>query len=236
MTKMFMYPVALDPFSGRALAGKEEIEAHYAGQLGRVKLASDSIAGGAPTLIGEFGIPFDLDGGSAYEAWARGDRSAAPWSAHLIALDLMYNALDRHLLSSTQWNYAASNRNDPACGDGWNQEDLSVFSRDQQDAPGNPDSGGRAIEGFVRPYVRACQGVLTSMAFDRATGDFCFAFDANPAVSAPTEVYLPRIQYPDDVLIEAPEDVAIERGELPPTIAFRAARAGAHTVTIRRRR
>ena len=234
MTKTFMYPVAIDPFTGRTLSGHDEIEAHYAAQLRRVKLAADSIAGGAPTLIGEFGIPFDLDGGSAYEAWAQGARSPVLWSQHVTALDLMYNALDRHLLSATQWNYSASNRNDAACADGWNQEDLSIFSRDQQDQPSDPNSGGRAIEGFVRPYVRACQGVLTSMAFDRTTGDFRFAFDANPAVTAPTEVYLPPVQYPDDVVIDAPE-LAIHRSAVAPTVSFLAARPGPHTVRIRRR-
>lgn len=39
-------------------------------------------------------------------------------------------ALDKNLLSFTLWNYAANNTN--ARGDGWNDEDLSLFSRDQQ--------------------------------------------------------------------------------------------------------
>jgi len=235
VTKTFMYPVAIDPFTGKFLHGHDEIQAHYAGQLGRIKHASQSIPGGAPTLIGEFGIPFDLDGGAAYEAWARGDKSAAHWSKHVTALDLMYNALDRHLLSGTHWNYAASNRNDAACGDGWNQEDLSIFSRDQQDDARDINSGGRAIEGFVRPYVRACQGVLRSMAFDRATGEFRCVFDTDPAIAAPTEIYLPAVQYPDDVAIEAP-GLTMRRHAPPPMVLLHAAQPGEHTVVIRRLR
>jgi hypothetical protein len=166
VTKTFMYPTSINPFTMKALNGAEEIEASYAAALGRIKEASKSIPGGAPTLIGEFGIPFDLDGAAAYQAWAKGDRSAAPWEKHVIALDLMYNAMDRHLLNCTLWNYTASNRNDVSCGDGWNQEDLSVFSRDQLANNQDINSGGRAIEGFVRPFVRAVQGVLKEMKFD----------------------------------------------------------------------
>jgi hypothetical protein len=153
-----MYPTSINPFTMKTLNGPAEIEAGYAAALGRIKQASTTIPGGAPTLIGEFGIPYDLDGCAAYQAWAKGDHSAAPWEKHVIALDLMYNAMDTHLLNSTQWNYTASNRNDAAIGDGWNQEDLSVFSRDQQANGADINAGGRAVDGFVRPYVRRTQG------------------------------------------------------------------------------
>jgi len=228
-----MYPVGIDPFTGNALHGDEDIEAYYAAQLARIKRASQSLPGGAPTLIGEFGIPFDLDQGAAYEAWAKGDRSAAPWAKHVTALGLMYNALDRHLLSSAQWNYAASNRNAAACGDGWNQEDLSVFSRDQAEDARGIDSGGRAVEGFVRPYVRACQGVLTSMTFDRATGDLRFAFDADPAIAAPTEVYLPAAQYPAGLALDAP-GLRVQMPRSGSMALLHATAPGRYAVVVRR--
>jgi len=230
-TKTFMYPTSINPFTMKTVNGKEEIEGAYARQLGRIKQASKSIPGGAPTLIGEFGIPFDLDGGAAYHAWAKGDRSAAPWEKHVIALDLMYNALDRHLLNCTLWNYTASNRNDASCGDGWNQEDLSVFSRDQQADAKDANSGGRAVEGFVRPFVRACQGVLKEMRFDRASGAVSFTFDADASIDAPTEIYVPVVQYPDDFAIDAP-GLKVEPGG--PCVRLRATKSGEHRVTIRR--
>jgi hypothetical protein len=231
VTKTFMYPTAINPFTMKSLNGAAEIEGQYAAQLGRIKEASRTIPGGAPTLIGEFGIPFDLDGCAAYQAWAKGDRSAGPWEKHVIALDLMYNALDRHLLNCTLWNYTASNRNDPACGDGWNQEDLSVFSRDQQADRVDPNSGGRAVDGFVRPFVRATQGVLKEMRFDRASGAFTFTFDADPAIALPTEVTLPNVQYPDGFAIDAP-GLRVEPDK--PGLRLRATKAGEHTVAIRR--
>ena len=100
----------------------------------------------------------------------------------------MYDALDRLLLSSTQWNYTASNRNSAECGDGWNQEDLSIYSSDQ--------GGGRAVEGFSRPYARRVAGEPVSMSFDVGSGEFALVFDAEAAIEAPTEIFVPAVQYP----------------------------------------
>jgi hypothetical protein len=190
--------------------------------------------GGAPSLVGEFGVPFDLDGGAAFDAWANGERDPAIWRAHVLALELMYDALDRLQLSSAQWNYTASNRNDLRIGDGWNQEDLSIFSRDQQDDPADPDSGGRAIEGFCRPYAQAVQGRLERVAFHRQSGVFELAFAADPSIEADTLVYLPRIQYPNgyDVELAGP---AVSLGEREQRLELSAKAAGPVRLTVKRR-
>lgn len=234
VTKTFLYPSMLNPFNGRMIEGRAAILDHYAAQLAKIAEASEGLNGGAPTLIGEFGIPFDLDGGAAYAAWARGDRSPAPWEKHVTALDLMYDAMDRLLLHSAQWNYTASNRNDLACGDGWNQEDLSIFSRDQQDYPSDPGSGGRALDGFVRPVVRACQGVPQAMAFDRMSGRFTLSFTADPAIAAPTEIFVPKRQYPNGVAVDAP-GCKVELDEQEQRLRLWAAQAGVTAVTLTRR-
>ena len=178
--------------------------ARYARQLSTYVALSRRIAGGAPTLIGEFGIPYDLDEGRAYEQWANGRRDRDVWASHVEALSGMYDAMDALLLHSTQWNYTASNRNSLRVGDGWNQEDLSIFSIDQRDTPEDPNSGGRAIEGFCRPFARAVQGRIVRMAFQRETRVFHLELDADPAIEGPTEIYAPRIWYPAgfDVLAE----------------------------------
>ncbi|HEY5756194.1 MAG TPA: cellulase family glycosylhydrolase [Steroidobacter sp.] len=187
---------------------------------------------GAPTLLGECGIPFDLDDGAAYRAWAAGDRSQAPWSKHRVAQSLMYDALDRLLLSSTQWNYTVSNRNDAACGDGWNQEDLSIFSRDQQDQPADPDSGGRAVDGFCRPYARRIAGEPLNMAFDLASGEFTLTFEVDPRIDAPTEIFVPRRQYPDGYTVEAPDCEAVSAESC---VRIFCDGSGRRVVTVRRR-
>ncbi len=220
--------------NGDAMAAEvAQIQERYTRQLGKIASISDTLNGGAPTLIGECGIPFDLNGVEAYRAFHSGDRSDAPWTPHIIALDLMYNALDTLLISNTQWNYTVSNRNDLAIGDGWNQEDLSIFSRDQQIDPGDINSGGRALKGFVRPYTQATQGVPRKARFDRLAGTFEFVFDADPAISGATEIFVPRIQYPAGCTIEvsggeANMDLKSQRATV------KAHRAGEVRVMIRR--
>lgn len=170
----------------------ERTRSRYVRQLAVVREAGE--ARNVPSLIGEFGIPFDLNGGEAYAHWDAGERGEEIWAAHERALALMYDAMDELGLSSTQWNYTASNRNDLRIGDGWNQEDLSIFSRDQQ-ADGR--DGGRGERGFVRPYVRAAQGGLVRQRFDWEAEMFEAEIAVDPAVAAPTEVFAPVLRFPD---------------------------------------
>ncbi len=206
-TKRFDFPVKVNPYTGRSIEGAEAIEASYTRQLGRLKDASKTLNSGtgAPALLGEFGIPYDLDEAAAYKAWDAGDRSEGPWEKHVIALDLMYNALDQLLMNSTQWNYTASNRNDQAVGDGWNQEDLSIYSIDQRTDPSDINSGGRGLKGFVRPYARIVAGRPLKMKFKRETGTFRFVYEADGA--GETEIFIPNLQYPNGF------DVEVEGGE-----------------------
>jgi len=152
-------------------------------------------------LKGFAGMAMYSFGGSETPASARNERVIPPVSGDdMWGLDLMYNALDRHLLNCTLWNYTASNRNDAAIGDGWNQEDLSVFSRDQLSDANDVNSGGRALEGFVRPFVRACQGTLKEMRFDRASsmrsphsGFLAFLVRGRPSEKAVPEITQARL-------------------------------------------
>lgn len=232
-TKTFMYPISINPFTGKTLEGRAAIQALYTEQLARLKSHSAGL-GGAPALVGEFGIPFDLDGAYAFEEFLKGDTSEAPWSRHILAQELMYNAMDTLLLHSTQWNYTASNRNDLAIGDGWNQEDLSIFSRDQQTDPSHPDSGGRGVRGFVRPYVRACQGTPKSMLFDMERGMFSLVYDADPEIAEPTDIYVPLIHFPNGFMVQAEKASAIvdRAGQ---RVRVRTLAPGERTVTIVRR-
>lgn len=216
-----------DPTAQDAVAGK------YTAQLGHIaKLADKLGSGSAPTLIGEFGIPFDLDEGAAYAAWANGDRSSKPWRGHELALRLMYEAMDRLLISSTQWNYTAANRNDAAIGDRWNQEDLSIYSADQSTGPNDPNSGGRAVKGFCRPYARRIQGEPKSVKFDAATATFTLSFDAEPSLPAPTEIFVPTIHFPNGAKVDAPNCDAEWLGQT--ILQLRAKSRGPKTVTVTR--
>lgn len=136
----------------------------------------------------------------------------------------MYNAMDRLLLSSTQWNYTVSNRNDPMIGDGWNQEDFSVWSADQETTPNDPNSGSRALLGFCRPYARAVQGTPVLLRFDSVQQVYELIFDADPSLDAATEIYVPVLRFTDGIQIllnefqlDLPNDLQLIR--TPPGMA-----------------
>lgn len=232
-TKEFNFPDHRNPYSGRVLEGAERIEGSYTRALGFIKEQGKTLndGTGAPTLIGEFGIPFDLDEAEAYKAWAAGDHGPKPWEKHVTALDLMYNALDTLLISSTQWNYTASNRNDQAVGDGWNQEDLSVYSMDQRGDRNDINSGGRALEGFVRPYARSIAGRPLKMKFKRETGAFRFVFEAKG--EGETEIFVPQIQYPNGFSVEV-EGGTAKRDDRNQSVSIRADAPGKVGVSIAR--
>lgn len=188
--------------SGTVHSSEQAIEDCYVKGIGALRDIGDRLNGGAPTLIGECGIQYDMNEAGAYVRWAEGDRTPEIWAAQTTALELMYNALDRLQLHSTQWNYTVSNRNDPMIGDGWNQEDLSIWSADQATDPDDPNSGGRAVEGFCRPYAQAVQGTPIRQRFDRHAGIYEFEYDAAEDIAGPTLIYVPEIQFPNGFDLE----------------------------------
>ena len=229
--KRFMRWATFDYFNNTLVFGLSGIERMYRRQLGLIGEASRKIPGGVPSLVGEFGIPFDLAGGKVYRRWARGERGEKIWKSHVTALDAMYNALDALMFNATLWNYTASNSNDLRIGDGWNQEDLSVYSTDQKDDPDDINSGGRALEGFVRPYPQYVQGTPKRIEFKRKTGVFTLLFDADPTIDAPTEIFVPKLQYPNGFRIET-TGLDAEEDTTRQLVRLRAKEPGEVTVRI----
>jgi hypothetical protein len=82
-------------------------------------------------------------------------------------------------------------------GDQWNDEDFSIFGGDQHTQPDYLNSGGRALAAVVRPYARKVAGRPLEMAFDLNAGTFDFVFQHDLTAAAPTEIYVPGVQYPD---------------------------------------
>lgn len=192
LTKTFNPEFSVDFRTGQPVHGREAVEYLFTQQLGAIKQISSAQMGGVPTLIGEFGVPFDLHDKAAY--------SSGDFTLQTQALDMYFNAMDANLLNCTLWNYTADNNN--AYGDLWNGEDLSLFSRDQQDDPDDIHAGGRGLAGVVRPYARKIGGEPLLMRFDRASRTFEFRFRGDPAVSAPTEIFVPALQYPQGYIVE----------------------------------
>lgn len=179
-------------FGGDPLHGVDEISASFGRFLQAMSGQSKRAMSGMPLLLGEFGIPYEMNRGEAYRT---GD-----YSKQRAALEANYRAVDMALVHGTHWNYTADNTHEH--GDQWNHEDLSLFSLSDQSDPDDIDSGGRAIEGFCRPHVIAAAGIPTGMSFESGSGEFVLALTADPSVDAPTTVYVPRLHYPDGCALE----------------------------------
>ena len=186
-TRRFHPQLNFDFATMRPLVGEVAIRRYFTRQFGNFRRYAEATMGDVPILIGEFGIPFDMNGAAAYHT---GD-----YTRQAQALDYNLRALDDNLLSYTLWNYTPDNSN--AHGDQWNNEDLSIFSRDQQSNRDNIDSGGRALSAVVRPYARKIAGEPLSMRFDMARGSFTFSFRHDSALTEPTEIFVPNSQYPE---------------------------------------
>jgi len=181
-------------FSSEPMSGSEAIGENYAMQIGAFAEHSRSTMSDAPLLLGECGVTYEMNDGESYRT---GD-----YRAPRIANEAMYHALDLTLVHSTQWNYTADNTHEH--GDQWNEEDLSIFSVDDQHDPDDLDSGGRGTEGFCRPRVLQAAGRPTAQSFDSTTGHFALSIEADAGVAAvaPTEVYVPRLHYPDGATVK----------------------------------
>jgi hypothetical protein len=186
-TKKFNSWIGSDLHGGNLIYGPGKIRREYAKGIREFQRSAREGLRSAPTLIGETGIPFDLDNKKALRT---GDFSMATR-----AMDRSLCAMDDALASYTIWTYTPDNTN--ARGDLWNDEDLSIFSRDQQTDPADIHSGGRALESVVRPYARATAGEPLRMGFDYRKRTFTFEFRHDPACTAPTEIFVPNLQYPD---------------------------------------
>jgi hypothetical protein len=196
-TRVFR-PEAYRSLSGETVSGVEAIAGEYTKQLTLLQAISRERMGNPPMLLGEFGIPYDMNDG---EAFRTGD-----YNAQEVALDANYRALEATLINSTQWNYTVDNSHER--GDQWNKEDLSIWSRDDQRDAGDPNSGGRAVGAFCRPYVQHAAGRPVRMSFDPATATFELEIESDPSVTAPTVIYVPRLHYPGDI------DASASRGSV----------------------
>jgi hypothetical protein len=151
----------------------------------------------------------------------------------LKALDRSFRAFEDALMSGALWNYTADNTN--AHGDLWNDEDLSIFSRDQQRDPNDIHSGGRALGAVVRPYARATAGEPLRMRFDRRRRTFDFEFRHTPRLSAPTELFVPDYQYPDGYTVAMSDGRCETRPETQTLIYYHTTERDVHTLHIKPR-
>jgi hypothetical protein len=226
-TKRSMIKANYDILTNKIVMGKKNVQEMFINQLSNIKSIANSIHGGIPTLIGEFGLPYDLNKKEAFQKFKTNPEDA--WEKHIKLLTMYYNALDANLLHATQWNYTANNNN--KWGDLWNLEDLSIFSRDQQLNPSEINSGGRAIEGFCRPHVVHCAGFPLKMEFNFKEKSFNLEFSGDSSIKAPTIIYVPKIHFLNGYNVNLSEGKSIKKEEQQ-LLLIQIEKDGIHTVNI----
>ncbi|KAG8708128.1 hypothetical protein FRC09_001422 [Ceratobasidium sp. 395] len=164
-----------------------------------VQAAYDSLKSSRPVIIGECGIPMDMNDGKAFVS---GD-----FEWHTRMMDSLMTALEQNLVGFTLWNYNPDN--DDVHGDFWNGENFSWFSRCRSDAtiPTDPssslldqssralDTGARLLPVIVRPYPAKVAGEPLQFSYEPRNGSFKFVYDTssmgNSVRSKETEIFLP---------------------------------------------
>ncbi len=190
-TQRFFSWMAYDLRKKKVIFGKNTIQRAFNKHLAEIKHQGIDLMGGAPTLIGETGIPFNINS----NAFIKNN-----FSIQVKALDRTLKALEANLLNYTIWNYTADNNEE--YGDQWNGENLSIFSKEQQKNQSDINSGGRALKALLRPYPMKIAGVPLKINFDIKRLSFEFEFQANHSIREATEIYVPNYQYPNGYKVE----------------------------------
>ena len=208
MTKSFSRYLGMDSVTQKPSITMRMIQKSYGMGISMLKHEASNIGpGGCPVLIGECGIPFDL-GGKYQKPLFFGGREpktafeTGDFRKCTHALDRTMGALEHAQVSYTIWCYQPDNTNEH--GDGWNGEDLSLFSRDQV-VQGEEDdlfAGGRSLLAVIRPYPYRVAGDVIRFSFHLYSRHrrFDLVFRADHYLSTKeTIIFLPKYQYPHGV-------------------------------------
>jgi hypothetical protein len=180
-SKTFRPWLGADEVSGKIMLGRKKAASVFADKLAQARAWTREQMGDIPCLLGEFGLPYDLNKKRAYNT---GD-----YSLHEEALSRYYNAIDQHLLHSTIWVYTSDNTHDE--GDRWNGEDLSIVYNGE----------GRAVKGWFRPYPMATAGRPIRFSWDRKKSIFRYLFKADVSIKAPTVICAPAMYFGENPVI-----------------------------------
>ena len=136
----------------------------------------DAFGADVPCMITEIGVPYDMD---KCEAYRTGD-----FSSQARSMDANNHALEYARLSHTLWVYTAHNSN--IYGDGWNGEDLSIWSTDlvknAETGPPEISTAGNSLISRIRSRssTKSSETSSTSSPFHSSNGDVS-AMDSDPA-------------------------------------------------------
>jgi hypothetical protein len=154
--------------------GEPAIRRSLQDQLGYLK-ADAEILGDFPTVIGEIGTPFDMDGKRSY-GWTDGGKYKGDYRRQEKALDASLNGGDGvNAINWTMWTYCPTSTHE--WGDGWNMEDLSIWSpddlRDQEEVL--IDTGREGSRAMLLRGQKKERGMDFSVAVSAAASSFSLA-------------------------------------------------------------
>jgi len=185
LTKEYSAWFGVDVVKGKPVFGIHAIRETFHDNMANHKEETARSLGNNPTLVGEFGIPFDMGEKKAFSTGDFTDQEAC--------LDRSFRAMESNQLSYTLWNYTADNENKH--GDQWNGEDLSIFSKSQQKNKDDINSGGRALAAAIRPYPYKVAGEPLEYFFNVEKKEFYLKLKRNKSIDAPTEIFLPSFHF-----------------------------------------
>ncbi|KAF9477640.1 glycoside hydrolase [Pholiota conissans] len=153
--------------------GQKGARENFSLQIRNIVENSYRSLGETPVLIGECGIPMDMNQGEAFKT------NNFVFQARM--MDAMITALEKALVGFTLWNYNPYNTDER--GDDWNGENFSWFSRDRALPAANLsydqessslDEGGRILSAIVRPYAAKTAGIPLRFEYEMNTGSFTY--------------------------------------------------------------
>ncbi|KAI0123447.1 glycoside hydrolase superfamily [Xylariales sp. AK1849] len=191
--------------------GATGLRKNYRKQISNIVRQGRASLGQTPIVIGEVGIPYDINGGSAF---ATGD-----YDKQRELMGALIGAMEDSLVDGfTLWHYNPDNRVE--YGDGWNKEDFSVMTGDE--TMGEDGNGkllracsdyrnglheedelyhrGRLLDVVIRPYAVKTAGEPTRSHWDHRTLRYEFEWrskkmQTTAEKSRSTEIFIPRYHY-----------------------------------------
>ncbi|KFA67358.1 hypothetical protein S40285_07035 [Stachybotrys chlorohalonatus IBT 40285] len=184
--------------------GPSGLRKNYRKQLQNlVKNGWTSLGRHIPIIIGEVGIPFDINDRAAFKT--------GQFDTQRELMNALISGMEDNQLGFTLWNYNPHNKVE--YGDGWNKEDFSVMNGDEpvdgvlphldyRNKPHEHDElyrGGRVLDVIIRPYAVKLAGKLLRSDWDHRTLRFelewTSAEQPRTEKSNLTEIYIPAYHY-----------------------------------------
>ncbi|KAF7547352.1 hypothetical protein G7Z17_g7784 [Cylindrodendrum hubeiense] len=192
--------------------GPQALRRNYKKQIANVANHGKLSLGPVPTIIGEVGIPYDINGSAAFATgWYDKQREL---------MNALISAMEDNFVGFTLWNYNPHNRFE--YGDGWNKEDFSIINGDDigEHSSGRQDyrnrsheddelyRGGRVLDVVIRPYAAKIAGTPIRSDWDHRSLRYEFEWssegggekqttsdDLSADKSRLTEIFIPNYHY-----------------------------------------